>query len=417
MIQTDNLANLINKQLPLELVQFMHLAGEVAARQKQRLFLVGGVVRDLLLKRENLDLDLVAEKDAVSLAEEMARLKGGKVIAHSRFNTTKVRWDKWSVDIATARAESYEARGALPSVQCQCSIQDDLIRRDFTINAMAVHLDPQHYGELIDLYHSRKDLKHEYIRILHDNSFKDDATRIWRAVRYEQRLNFSIERHTLEILRRDIGYLDTISGDRIRHELELCLEEDKPEKPLLRANQLKVLCRINSNLEADEWLARKISRARSILQPYYPPKELMLAFLFYRLSHDDLEQIINYLKFPHTVSQDLVDTLELKNELQSLTKPELAPSQIYRCLHSYSQTAILANLMVTDNQLVRQRIDLYVNKLRNVQPALTGNDLLEMGIGPGRQIKEVLEHLRDARLDGRASTREEEQEIVSNRSF
>jgi tRNA nucleotidyltransferase (CCA-adding enzyme) len=411
MIRTLNLADHIRKQLPDELVAFLHLAGETAARMKQDLYLVGGVVRDLLLNRTNLDLDLVAEGDAIKLAEELAKLRNGRVIAHSRFNTAKIRWDKWSVDIACARSEGYEKPGALPAVQ-PCDIRNDLIRRDFTINAMAICLVPPDYGGLIDLYKGQEDLEKELIRVLHDNSFQDDATRIWRAVRYEQRLEFQIEPHTLELLRRDIAFLDTISGDRIRHELELCLEEERPEKALLRATELGLLSRMCSSLEAGDWLARRFARARGMLQPYSPPRELYLAFLVYRLSREALESLDSYLNFPRTTSEVLLDTLKLKDELPGLATPQVSLSRIYHSLHPYSQTAILANLLATDSVLIKQRIEQYLNQLRHVQTALTGEDLIQLGISPGRRIKEMLEVILEARMDGKVTSREQELELV-----
>ncbi|HEX7474333.1 MAG TPA: hypothetical protein VF318_00050 [Dehalococcoidales bacterium] len=402
----------ITRQLPGELVDIMQFAGSVAADQSQRLFLVGGVVRDLLLERNNLDLDLVAECDAIQLAEALAKLKGGKVIAHSRFNTAKMQWGKWKIDFATARAESYEKPGALPRVQCKCDIKDDLRRRDFTINSMAVYLDPLHFGELIDLHGGVEDLEKGIIRILHDDSFRDDATRIWRAARYEQRLDFHIERHTLLILKRDIDYLDTISNDRIRHELELCLEEDKPERILMRADKLGILTKISPAMEADEWVAKKFAKARGTLQPYCPPVELYMAFLVYRLAFKDLEDLVARFKFPKTLAQALQDTLNLKTELSCLTGPKPLASVIYRCLHRFSQNAILANMIASDVPIVNQQIELYLNKLRYVRTALSGEDLINMKIARGPRIREILENLRLARLDGKVSSKEEEIALV-----
>jgi tRNA nucleotidyltransferase (CCA-adding enzyme) len=390
----------------------MQLAGVTAVRHEQKLYLVGGVVRDLLLGRPNLDLDLVVEANAIQLAEQLAALKKGKVIAHSRFNTARIKWDKWSVDIATARSESYEKPGALPSIASLCEIRSDLVRRDFTINAMAVDLGPLHYGELIDLYQGRQDLEKRLIRILHDRSFQDDATRMWRAVRYEQRLDFRIEPHTLELLKRDLKYLDSISGDRIRHELELCLEEDRPEKCLLRADELGLLARMCPAMKFDDWAARKISKARGILEPYCPPEELYLAFMAYRLSLGDLKDWAAYLNFPRAAALMLEDTLTLKNNLPVLAAPEMTASGIYHELHHYRHTAILANLMANDRAVIKQRIDLYLNTLCHVQTALTGEDLKEMGMASGPQIKEVLESLREARLDGKVTSREEELKLV-----
>ncbi len=416
MIKTMNLASEIKRQVPGELVEFMRLAGEMAAVKSQKLYLVGGVVRDILLERANLDLDLVIEGEAIPLAEALAKEKNGKVIAHSRFNTAKIRWDKWTVDIASARAESYEKPGSLPDVQIYCDIQSDLIRRDFSINAMAVCLDPPRYGELIDLYKGQEDIERRRIRILHDYSFRDDATRIWRAVRYEQRLDFKIERHTLDLLKKDLGYLDTISGDRIRHELELCLEEEKPEKVLLRADELGILAKMCPAMKTDDLTVKKMVKARGIMQPYCPPQELYLAFLIYRLNPADLRDFITYLKFPRTIAQTLQETLELKTELKELAKPELAPSRIYHILHRFTQNAILANLIASESYQVRRRIELYLNRLCRVQTALTGDDLKTLGIDSGPRLREILESLREARLDAKAKTREDEIKLVKQMS-
>ncbi len=157
---------------------------------------------------------------------------------------------------------------------------------------------------------------------------------------------------------------------------------------------------------------KKIARARGMMQPYCPPEELYLAFLIYRLPQNDLEDLISYLKFSRTVAQTLRDTLNLKNELSSLAEPELAPSRIYHCLHQYSQNAILVNLVVSDFPLIRQRIEFYLNKLRYVHTALTGDDLLRAGIASGSRIKEILELLREARLDGKAETKEQELAMI-----
>ncbi|GAH88117.1 unnamed protein product, partial [marine sediment metagenome] len=229
MPEITNLADKIEKHLPAELADFMHVAGKAAASQGQNLYLVGGVVRDLLLEKPNLDLDLVVEGDAIELAQQLAQTKQAKVTTHPQFHTAKLQWDKWSIDLATARSETYAKPGALPTVK-PSSIEHDLSRRDFTINAMAVHLSPSRYGELIDIHRGREDLEHKLIHILHEKSFIDDATRIWRGLRYEQRLDFQLEKNTLKLLKQNIPMLDTISGDRIRYELECILQEERPEK-------------------------------------------------------------------------------------------------------------------------------------------------------------------------------------------
>lgn len=411
MTENISLVSKIEKQLPTELANFLQTAGEVAQSQGQRLYLVGGVVRDLLLGRTNLDLDLVVEGDAINLASQLKSPVQGKIITHPRFGTAKLQWDKWSVDLATARSESYVKPGALPDVK-PGSIQDDLFRRDFTINAMAVELNTSHYGELLDLYGGRSDLEHKLIRVLHEKSFIDDATRIWRALRYEQRLNFQLEPATLQLLKRDISYLGSISGDRIRHELELILKEEYPEKVLHRAEELGVLAKLYPPLSGNARLAEKFKQARQLYSPDSPPVTFYLALLVYPLTSEENEQLISYLRFTKLVSQTMRDTIDIKDRLYLLTKPGLAPSGIYALLHGYSATAVTAISLAADSLIAQRHINLFLNKLRYIKPVLTGEDLKRMGVAAGPRIKEILNLLRQARLDGKVSSKKDEEKVV-----
>ncbi|MFC2073152.1 CCA tRNA nucleotidyltransferase, partial [Chloroflexota bacterium] len=307
MTKTTNLSSKVEKQLPAELVGFMQTAGEVAVSHGQSLYLVGGVVRDLLLGRANLDLDLVVAGDAINLAQQLAERTQGQIITHPLFNTAKLRLNKWSVDLATARSETYAKPGALPTVKSS-SIDMDLFRRDFTINAMAIELIPSRYGQLIDPYRGRDDLEYKFLRVLHERSFIDDSTRIWRGLRYEQRLGFQLEPDTLRLLKRDIPMLDTISGDRIRHELELILKEEFPEKILRRAEELKVLPKLHPALQGDGWLAEKFGQARQSSSPNLPSVELYMALLAYRLTSEENEDFISRLRLPKSSAQTLRDT-------------------------------------------------------------------------------------------------------------
>jgi len=411
MPEITNLAERMEKQLPLELVGFMRRAGEVAARQGQSLYLVGGVVRDLLLGRSNLDLDLVIEGDAINLAQQLAGITQGKIITHPRFNTAKLQWNNWSVDLATARSETYSRPGALPSVK-PGSLASDLFRRDFTINTMALKLVPNSYGDLIDSYGGQEDLKNRLIRVLHEKSFTDDATRIWRGLRYEQRLGFQLEAGTLKLLKRDIPMLDTISGDRIRHELELILKEELPEKALHRADGLGVLARLQPALKGDDWLAERFGLARQLSSPKPPPVELYMALLAYRLNNQQTEDLIAYLRPPRLLTQTLRDSQSLKAELDSLADPNLAPSRIYQFLNNHSPTAITVNSLATDSPVVRQHLQTFLTKLRCVRPALTGNDLKKLGIAPGPRMKEILQRLFEAKLDGKVTSKKDEEGLV-----
>jgi tRNA nucleotidyltransferase (CCA-adding enzyme) len=391
----------------------MRVAGEMAQSQGQNLYLVGGVVRDLLLEQANLDLDLVLEGNAIDLARKLAEINRAKITIHPRFGTAKLRWNKWSMDLATARSETYIKPGALPSVE-PGSIDSDLFRRDFTINTMAIYLNPSHYGELIDRYGGRDDLEHKLIRTLHEKSFTDDATRIWRGLRYEQRLDFQLEPNTLKLLKRDIPMLDTISGDRIRHELELILTEKYPEKVLRRAEELEVLPKLHPSLKGNGWLEEKFEQARQLSSPDLPPMGLYLALMAYHLNDEANEQFISRLRLPKLLTQTLRDTNSLKTKLESMADPELSRSSIYRLLHNYCLPAIMANSLAGDSSVARQHIQLFLDKLRYVKSSLTGNDLKRMGVAAGPRIKEILQRLHEARLDGKVTTKNDEEELVKS---
>jgi len=410
-LETINLAKNIKDQLPEDIVYFIKMVGSAAEAHQQRLYLVGGVVRDILLDRPNSDIDMVVEGDAIKLAQSIAEPLQAKVTVHTRFGTANIKWAARSADFATARAENYARPGALPVVK-PGTIKDDLARRDFTINAMAIELNPRHFGELIDPFGGMVDVKKKLMRVLHEKSFVDDATRIWRALRYEQRLDFKIEPATRLLIKRDIVNLKTISGDRIRHELELVLKEGLPEKALRRAFELGILSKLHPSLEGDSWLADKFEAAREHCLPGVPRSELYMALLCYRLSPAALEQLHKYLHFSKATIEALRETMKIKEKSDDLVIPGLAPSTVYALLHGYSQTAYTTNIICHGSPLVVEHIELYLNVLRHVKSALGGEDLKRLGVPRGPKMKEVLQQLREARLDGKINNKREEEEWV-----
>jgi tRNA nucleotidyltransferase (CCA-adding enzyme) len=409
--ETINLSKEIKEQLPSDIVSFIQKAGNTANQLQQRLFLVGGVVRDLLLERINLDIDMVVEGDAIKLAQVINREGHAQIITHTRFGTAKLIWGSHSADFATARAETYARPGALPTVK-PGTIKDDLARRDFTINAMAIDLNPRHFGELLDPFGGCDDLKKQQIRVLHEKSFIDDATRIWRTLRYEQRLDFKIEPATKLLINRDIVNLKTISGDRIRHELELVLKEELPEKVLWRAYKMDVLSKINPALKGDDWLAETFEAARRRCLPDLPHPDLYLSLLCYRLNARDVVNLNKFLRFTKATAQVLGDTLTIKEKTSELKISGLAPSEIYELLHGYHIIAYVVNVIGADSETAAEHIELYLNVLRHVKPALSGEDLKKLGIKQGPRIKEVLTKLRAARLDGKITSKKEENEMA-----
>ncbi len=425
MARTVNLASRIRDGLPAELVGFMEAVAAVAAHQGHHVYLVGGVVRDLLLGRENLDLDIVVEGDsggmtldaagsaAGSIARQLASSTGGKLTSHPQFGTAKLKWRKWSVDFAAARSETYPNPGALPVVAAG-TLADDLARRDFTINAMAVRLNPGSFGNLVDEHDGRRDLERGLVRVLHKESFVDDATRIWRGLRYEQRLGFRLERTTEKLVSRDIPMLATVSGDRIRHELELALAEQEPEKILVRADQLKVLPALHPALRADPWLVDRFAEARAVAGDgdEAPPPALYLALLTYPLTSAEVEEVIDRLHLPKPMTRTLRDSHRLKTELRKLGTTSLMPSDVHQMLSGYSPEVITAARLVASLPMAKRWLRVYDDELRHVKAKLTGDDLAKMGVTAGKPVGKVLSQLLAARLDGQLTTRKDEEALV-----
>jgi tRNA nucleotidyltransferase (CCA-adding enzyme) len=275
---------------------------------------------------------------------------------------------------------------------------------------MALHLNPASFGELLDLYGGREDLERGLIRILHEESFRDDPTRILRALRYEQRLDFRLEGATEGFLRRDVGMMAVVSGDRLRHELELILQEERPEMVLARAGELGALQGLHPTLRGNGWLKEKFEAARR--REGRPEVGLYLCLLTYHLSREERADLIARLRLPRDIARSLMDTLRLKGGLPALEEGELPRSALYQRLQPLSPRAILACLLASESLLVRERLELYLTSLRFVRTSLTGEDLKALGVNPGPRLGRLLRMLLEAKLDGRVGTRQEEENRV-----
>lgn len=410
----------LEQALPESVVALLRQAGRVAEENEFCLYVVGGFVRDLFLGLPNLDLDLVVEGDAIALARELAQQRGGRVRSHGRFGTAK--WILEGVegealpphlDFVTARTEFYEEPTALPTVEFS-SLRHDLYRRDFTINTLAIGLTEPNYGRLFDFYGGKRDLERRLIRVLHNLSFIEDPTRILRAVRLEQRLDFTIEPRTLQLLRDALQQrlLERTTGERIRHELLLILREEEPEGALARLGELHVLERLSPRLTWDNWLSQRFSQVPELIPSKGRPT-VYLALLCYRLPAHEVEEMIARYRFRSGSTRTLREVLRLRQEVAPLLRQDaLARSQIYRLLQPFSRQSLHVLYLAEEDTSVRQAIDLYMDELRSVRTVLRGDDLKEVGLVPGPLYKDILDRLLDARLDGRVHSREEEAALL-----
>ena len=410
-----NIAGKVEQYLPQHLLELVKTISQLAEQSGYQVFLVGGVVRDMLLNYANFDLDLVVEGNALTLAQQIAaslllERRVGRLVTHQRFGTAKFKYDDFTIDMAMARDETYAKSGALPMVT-PGTLMSDLFRRDFSINAMAISLMPNDYGELIDPYQGESDIEHRLIRILHTKSFNDDATRILRAIRYEQRLGFNLETETARLLKESIPMLDTISSDRIRHELELILRERYPEYVIIRLNELGVLARISPSLRGSSWIARNFEQARLLNKPVQLPS-LYFCILVYPFSEEELEQLIHRLNIARKLSQALYDTIHLKSELLNRDRSSIRPSEIYCLLGEYEPVAIQANAMASESVAMRGNLQLFLKKLRYVKALLNGEELKELGVSPGPEMGRILQALHRAKLDGEVNTKKDEKKLA-----
>jgi tRNA nucleotidyltransferase (CCA-adding enzyme) len=338
------------------------------------------------------------------------------VHGHTRFGTAKWLLGKRAgvqidhLDFTSARTEFYAHPSALPEVE-PSSIKQDLRRRDFTINTLAICLDPERYGQLLDPFGGEEDLRRGVIRVLHNLSFIEDPTRILRAVRFEQRFNFKIEPRTAQLINDALDMIARVSGDRLRHELELIFEESEPEKALARLSELGVLEAIYPKFEFTIWHADAFRRARDTNHRVQPLTYFGL--LVFSMTPSVAAEFCQRLHFSNAERDTLMQVLELRAEiLPPLSADPLMPSTVYRLLADYSDAALLVVQIAADDARVRERIEFFRTRLRHIQPALTGDDLKQMGIPPGPAYKDILARLRDARLDGILTTREQEIDFV-----
>jgi tRNA nucleotidyltransferase (CCA-adding enzyme) len=318
--------------------------------------------------------------------------------------------------------EFYAYSAALPEVELS-SIKADLHRRDFTINTLAIRLDSGHYGQLLDFYGGEQDLNEGQIRALHSLSFIEDPTRIMRAARFEQRLDFAIETRTAELIDDALSMLSRVSGERIRHELYLILREREPERVLCRLDDLHVLAQIHPRLACLEetWerfarLRQTVTAGRWDIQPEengHPPPGLYLALLTYYLSRSELEALANRLKIFRTDLTLLHQVLDLREREAELEQPDLSNQEIYALLRYSSSSALMIQWLCTDSERVRERLWRYETELRHVQPVVNGAYLKGLGLKPSPLFSRLLHAVRDARLDGEIHTEEEEKALIA----
>ena len=406
-----NIATLLERTLPSGALEGLRLAGILAAEgesEAEAAYLVGGSVRDALLGLTPGDMDLSIVGDAPQFAVSFADKGGGVVEAVSQFGTARVGLPAGRFDLAMSRTETYATPGALPTVKSS-GIQEDLSRRDFTINAMAVDLSPSNWGDLVDPHGGFSDTARRRIQILHPGSFRDDPTRIFRAIRYEQRLGFNLDPGALSLMKRDWDYMDLISSARVRGELEKILGDPLRADILAAAEDRDVLAGID--------ISFRVSRAALQAMRRNPDRDILfyLALATASLTENEALSLVTRLEPPQDWREIILSSPRYRGMSSILRNENLSPSEVVAVLGEFPLPLLEAQRALTGSTYQKSRLDQYLGTLRHVRPEITGVDLLGAGVPQGPEIGIMLDEVLRARMDGRVKTKEEELAFVDRR--
>ena len=381
---------------------------QLAAELGNDLYLVGGTVRDVLADASLTDIDIMASGNADRLVKSIRGERDVTVRKSSAFGTWSLTVRGLEVDLSTARRETYERPGELPTV-FPGTVDDDLARRDFSINAMAISLGEDSWGDLLDPHDGAADLERGLIRVLHDRSFEDDATRMLRAIRYACRLDIRLEDRTALLLEGGLPCISTISPDRVRHEVERIFREPRASAMIEMAGRLGVLAAIHPRLRADPATLREIG-ANPRNHAWRP--ELLLGSMVQSVADSEVESVVERLNMNAAWAQIVRDVTTVHARLPELEDESVTKSGVYQLLRDFHLHAVESCALAATSPIVAERLRLYLDELRHVRPLLGGDDLKAMGVREGPDVGLLLEKLLNARLDGLVVTAEDEEGLV-----
>jgi tRNA nucleotidyltransferase (CCA-adding enzyme) len=401
-----------------EIQNIFEAVSNTAMELKCKAYLVGGMVRDLVLGKQNFDIDIVVEGDGIIFAKKLSEILSASIKTYEKFKTAVlILKNGQRIDIASARIEYYEKPAALPVVKMG-NIKQDLARRDFTVNTLVLSLNKKDFGSILDFFGGRKDIAAKRIRVLHKLSFIEDPTRIFRAIRFEQRLGFKMDRQSekLAISAIETNIFSKLTGIRIREELISTLSEEKPWKALKRLHELGVLKKIGINREIT---GENINYIKKVLKKYkylklevLPGKRiekwrLILAVLLMESSANYVKQWCLEMKIK---SKDLSVIFESINKFEStkksLSKKIWLNSKLFKLVHDLPSE--LLAIIAGESMVHKSNVERYLKKISNIRLEITGEDLKNLGYRPSKEFKMVLENLLVLKLDGKLKTREDE---------
>ena len=421
-VESENTSHSLREsmeQLARPIYDLLKTAGEVGDKCGQKVYVVGGLVRDIILKTDNWDIDLVTEGDGIQYARMLHQEIGGKLTVHQQFETAVIKLSPHiDIDVVTARREYYEYPAALPKVE-KSNIWSDLFRRDFTINCMAVALHSEEYGEMVDYFGGMRDLQNKVIRVLYNLSFVEDPTRVFRAVRFAARFGFSIEKSTLHYMEQALqsDMLTRLSHDRIREEMNhLIREQDYLHKSVRLMRDLGVFKAMDPHFVVNDRTLDRIRNIRFSMEGFrqispssFNPIVVMMMQLVSEVPHEHLELILPLLMANQTLIHQITQSMEHREAIyDTLKQDEVDKYTIYTLLKPHSEEVLMFFYNDSEDPYVRHYIAFYLLKLRQIQLTISGSDLQNLGIKPGPLYRRILENVLKAKVLGTVYDREGE---------
>ncbi|MCD6186256.1 MAG: CBS domain-containing protein [Deltaproteobacteria bacterium] len=424
--RTRNVINLMRERLSKHILDMLESIGQIADEAGYKAFVVGGFVRDLFLYKKNEDIDIVIEGDGIAFAKQYAKLIGGRVHYYKKFRTAVITLpDGFKIDVASARLEYYKFPAALPTVEMG-SIKLDLFRRDFTINTLTIQLAPGKFGTLIDFFSGHRDIKDKTIRVLHNLSFVEDPTRVFRAIRFEQRFDFTIGKLTSNLIKNTIkmDIFKNLSGRRVFSEFRQILEEENPLPAIKRMDDYNLLKIIHHDINLNKKTEKLLNAVKNVLSWYdllfIEESYMQWAVYFLALiSHTNKEmsnEICKKLGLPEALNTFFSKKrIKAEQALFDLEKNRLlSNSIIYKQLSLFKTELILYMMASAREERIQKTISGYFTKLRYIKTSITGNDLIKIGLQPGPLFKEIIQAVFDAKLNNIVKTHKDELEFINN---
>ncbi|MBN1230746.1 MAG: CCA tRNA nucleotidyltransferase [Anaerolineales bacterium] len=421
-LNPEDVRDKLVEQLTPGWTRILEILREKSLASGAAVYLVGGIVRDLILEMPVKDLDIIVDGNTRQLVEYLVARYGGKTIHHPHFGTSKWIFDsKMTVeffgesaqpeglDFVRARAEWYQYPGALPTTR-PGSIDEDLKRRDFSINTLAIRLDGEYFGELVDICGGLEDLEKGEISVLHKESFEDDPTRLFRAVRFEKRFGFTFSKETLDAVKRGLPVLHIISGDRIRHELDRILWEEKRTEMLRRLDTLGLMEAIHPDMRdchidcldkgSEEQLASWSITDRETQE------DAFYGLWLGKKESNQIDKIAERLMFSKGRKAVVSGTSLMRTLLPEILQEK--PSLITKRLRGYPVAAVVCGLICSEDTSCQSIIQEFLSNWQFIELEIGGKELIDLGIKPGPLFSEVLEDVLAMKIDGDIQTREEE---------